>query len=128
VFERVRSVRHCAHVGAPNSHENERRSTTPLHVTCERGLDRLSEMLVQHGADPNAVDGSGYTPLHCAGSLRDGSRWTFVRSHALVQILAVFSLSLACVRVCLDHGACAIRDTIGLGYPIHYAAQHVRLD
>ncbi|CAK4771569.1 hypothetical protein LEN26_017590 [Aphanomyces euteiches] len=38
---------------------------TALHVAASRGFDNVVDLLLRHGADPNAQDKeSGYTPLH----------------------------------------------------------------
>lgn len=37
---------------------------TPLHVSAIRGDVEVSEELIAHGADVNAVGEDGYTPLH----------------------------------------------------------------
>jgi ankyrin repeat protein len=39
---------------------------TPLHMACERGFARITQLLIQAGADVNARNILGRTPLHCA--------------------------------------------------------------
>lgn len=39
---------------------------TPLHKAAAAGHEYLTAMLLRHGADPNARDGNGYTPLSAA--------------------------------------------------------------
>ena len=39
---------------------------TALHWGCAKGKDNILVLLVNAGADVNAVDSSGWTPLHCA--------------------------------------------------------------
>lgn len=37
---------------------------TPLHLAAEEGYPDMAEVLLDHGADVNAVDCDGDTPLH----------------------------------------------------------------
>ena len=46
-------------------HYNNYRDT-PLHRAVAAGHEHLTDMLLRHGADPNARDGNGYTPLSAA--------------------------------------------------------------
>ncbi|CAD7946089.1 unnamed protein product, partial [Amoebophrya sp. A120] len=39
---------------------------TPLFVACRRGLDTIAQCLLDHNANPNAVDDELQTPLMCA--------------------------------------------------------------
>jgi ankyrin repeat protein len=39
---------------------------TALHWAVAHERDQATELLLKHGADPNAVDGLGWTPLHIA--------------------------------------------------------------
>jgi ankyrin repeat protein len=40
----------------------------PLHIAAGVGFDGATALLLEAKADPNTVDGSGQTPLHCATS------------------------------------------------------------
>jgi len=40
--------------------------TTALHHSSQSGRTGIAEVLFQHGANVNAVDGYGETPIHCA--------------------------------------------------------------
>ncbi|XP_069490415.1 ankyrin repeat and SOCS box protein 16 [Ambystoma mexicanum] len=42
-----------------------RKSHTPLHNACGNCHHRIVELLLQHGAEVNAVNCAGYTPLDC---------------------------------------------------------------
>ena len=39
---------------------------TPLYRAVEGGHKEVTELLIDHGADPNVDDGHGRTPLHLA--------------------------------------------------------------
>jgi cytohesin len=41
---------------------------TPLHIAVNNNYDEVVKVLIQHGADPNAVDEAANTPLHRAAS------------------------------------------------------------
>lgn len=43
--------------------------TTPLHVAVHNNYDEVVKLLLQHGADPNAVDEDANTPLHRAATI-----------------------------------------------------------
>ena len=45
--------------------------TTPLHVAMMNRAHEFAEWLIRHGADVNAVNGGGDSPLHTAVSFVD---------------------------------------------------------
>lgn len=48
-----------------NSHnKNEHYGTTPLHAAAHANQAKIAEMLIEHGADVNAQDMNGKTPMH----------------------------------------------------------------
>lgn len=53
---------------------------TPLHVACARCCDDVIAVLVQHGADVNAANHAGETPLRKL--LQHGARWRTTDFHA----------------------------------------------
>ena len=42
------------------------RGATCLHHCCLEGHLEIVQLLLQNGADPNAISSNGYTPLHMA--------------------------------------------------------------
>ena len=50
----------------PNAHSKNRINITPLHSAVDRRDQTLVEILLSHGADPNAAEFLGGTPLHTA--------------------------------------------------------------
>jgi len=109
------------------------RSFTPLHYATEKGHTRAVELLISFGADLNAGERSGWTPLHTAGyncskgyELFEGKPFCYECGHVLVveRLLEAGAnvdiqsakgrtpLHQAClfnqteiVKVLLDHGA-----------------------
>jgi ankyrin repeat protein len=51
-----------ADVNARNN--NEHWGTTPLHAAAHANQAAIAELLIEHGADPNAQDLNGKTPMH----------------------------------------------------------------
>ena len=52
-------VQDTCELNAPNALKNQ----TPLHVAAQRGFTRIIERLVGYGANPNATDSDGNTPM-----------------------------------------------------------------
>ncbi|XP_025080929.1 ankyrin repeat domain-containing protein 65-like [Pomacea canaliculata] len=52
--------------GAIVDHGDGRRQLTPLHLACKRGQFRAAKCLIEMGANVNATDIYGSTPLHLA--------------------------------------------------------------
>ena len=78
---------------------------TPLHVASWNGIIQILTILLEHGADPNALDDSGQTALHLASS-REG---------------------FTDVELLLEYGAdMGVQDEDGWT-PLHGAAHHLNL-
>lgn len=75
--------------------------TMPLHIAITRGHISAVRLLLDRGADPNAVDGTGSTALHAA--VRGGH-------HTMVRDLLRYSANTSMV------------DAAGW-LPLHYAAE-----
>lgn len=50
----------------PASAQSLKFGASPLHVSCAKGYDDVTEILLEADADVNAVDDDGWTPLHAA--------------------------------------------------------------
>ncbi|KAJ5319727.1 hypothetical protein N7508_000010 [Penicillium antarcticum] len=85
----------------PDSGAGSRTWTMPLHIAITRGHFAAVRLLLDRGADPNAVDGTGSTALHAA--VRGGH-------HTIVRELLRYSANTSMV------------DAAGW-LPLHYAAE-----
>ena len=47
---------------------------TPLHIAAAGGYDGVAQLLVKNGANVNAVNKEGWTPLHAASCLYSGGK------------------------------------------------------
>jgi hypothetical protein len=73
------------------------RGATPLHWAAGLHREAAQKLLLEHGADPNAVDMYGMTPLHF--HFLDGMPWWSVGIHGELR------KKLTLPQVLLDHGA-----------------------
>lgn len=85
----------------PDSGAGWRTWTMPLHIAITRGHLSAFRLLLDRGADPNAIDGTGSTALHVA--VRGGH-------HTMVRELLRYGASTSVV------------DAAGW-VPLHYAAE-----
>jgi ankyrin repeat protein len=58
-----------------------RNATTPLHLAISLNSESLVSFLIQHGADVNATDGQGRTPLHSLASMGWGGKLPDILRH-----------------------------------------------
>ncbi len=63
------------------------KNSTALHVAAWRASHRTVKLLIERGADVNAVDGKGRTPLQLAVRACVDSYWTGLRSPDSVAAL-----------------------------------------
>jgi len=66
-----------------NPNTRDKNGNTPLHLAAEHGFLDVARLLLEHGADVNAIGKSGWTPLH----------------------VAAVNGRMAIVRLLLEHGA-----------------------
>jgi ankyrin repeat protein len=68
-----------------NAHNNnEHWGTTPLHAAAHANQAVIAELLIEHGADVNARDLDGKTPLH---------HTTFHKAKAAAKVLEKYGAS-----------------------------------
>lgn len=59
---------------------------TPLHLACSWGLERVTEALIEHGADINVQDAEGKTPIQVAISNQNFNIINLLLSNAHVDL------------------------------------------
>ena len=57
---------------------------TPLHFACQKGCFEMTQLLIDHGADVNAEDDDGQTPLAAAAH---GGPWKPVGDEQIISLL-----------------------------------------
>ena len=66
-FGHVEAAEYLIKAGAPiNSHSRNELKAAPIQSAVAAGHERVVQMLLRLGADPNAREQGGYTPLHAA--------------------------------------------------------------
>jgi ankyrin repeat protein len=66
-FGHVEAAEYLIKAGAPiNSHSRNGLKAAPIQSAVAAGHERVVQMLLRLGADPNAREQGGYTPLHAA--------------------------------------------------------------
>ncbi|HEY9151462.1 MAG TPA: ankyrin repeat domain-containing protein [Anaerolineales bacterium] len=71
-FGNLETARYLINSGARvNSPSQNEMNVTPLHSAAAGGHTELVKLLLEHGANPNAVQKSGFTPLHAAAQNGD---------------------------------------------------------
>jgi len=83
--------------------------STALHVCAQQALSKGAQVLLDHGADANARDLLGFTPLHWAVQLRREEPSAFNR--------------LDTIRVLLRHGADPKRRAVSSSTPLSIATR-----
>ena len=63
-----KEVQKLLNISYINVNERDRILQTPLHAVCTSGHKQLAEILLQKGADVNAVDTNNWAPIHCAAA------------------------------------------------------------
>ncbi|KAL8883125.1 MAG: hypothetical protein Q9192_007435 [Flavoplaca navasiana] len=71
-----------------NAHDKNKQ--TPLFHAVDGGNYAAAEFLLQHGADPNAQDDLGNTPLHTLSTLLDNGNGDDQKRRAMIQVLCDF--------------------------------------
>jgi ankyrin repeat protein len=66
--QRVQAVEMLLKHGAKPDETGQGSSVTPLHIACEKGLEPIVRLLIDHGAQLNYSTSRGLVPLHRASS------------------------------------------------------------
>ena len=105
--------------------------STPLHLASELGHVQVARLLIEHGADPIAMDKSGLTPLHVAvhKGRSDLARLLVEygnhgRARTLLHRAVVDRESLGLARLLLEHGANVSAGKEDVLTPLHFAVLH----
>lgn len=71
-FGHLELARYLIKAGAPiNSPSRNGLKAAPIQSATAAGHEKIVQMLLQLGADPNIREGNGYTPLHAASQNKD---------------------------------------------------------
>ena len=71
-FGHLELAKYLIKAGAPiNSPSRNALKATPIQSAAAAGHDKVVQMLLEHGADPNVREQGGYTPLHAAAQNGD---------------------------------------------------------
>lgn len=106
-YKRVRKPKVIPPVPPPQFHQTGPQPppppTSPLHMAALRGQVKILEILLNKGADINALDATGRTPLHCAA---EGERMDAVK--LLVErgadVTRLDSKGLSALHVAVERG------------------------
>ena len=115
--------------------KRDKNNQTPLHLAMGRDWFKLARILLDHGADANAENNDGKTPLHLLSESRvhNGDALELIRvllKHGVAVnrrdknnqtplLLAMWRGQLELARILLDHGADATVEKTNGKTPVH---------